>query len=45
MTHRCQNIKVPGTLRGVVTAAKENCIVLVSKDACVVCPTLRQKFI
>lgn len=36
MTHRCQNRKVPATLRGVVTAAEENCIVLISKDACIV---------
>lgn len=45
MTHRYHHRKVPDTLRGVVTNAKEICMVLLSKDACVVCPTLRQKFI
>lgn len=36
---------MPDTLRGLITAAKEHCIVLMSKDACAVCPTLMQKFI
>lgn len=44
MTYIDQDIKVPDTSRVGVKAAKENCVVLMSPEACAVCPTLRQKF-
>lgn len=39
-----EEAKVPDISRGFVRAAKENCGVLMSEEACVVCPTFRQKF-
>lgn len=44
MTYICQNTKIRNTWRGVATAAKENCILLMSKEGCEVHLTLRQKF-